>query len=495
MRQETLPVEEDEGSFDLRWITDRLSFARLAVRRHPVVFLAAIVVPTALGVAASWAIPKRYYVETKLLAPRPDLIAMLTNPGRTFSVDERANSRAALELLRRDNLIAAIRDTGLVAQWRATRPPLLRLKDRIAFGHVLTDAELTDVLVETLKKRFTAYTEPQDDGSGSLTVGLTWNDPQMTVRLLNATLRGFLDFRQSNELAILGESIGILEERLTDARRDLEVALEGAKAAVPRRSARAETTAIPEPAPSPAPDPRLVADLAQVRSSLAGKRRALDELVAFRQRRIEELQTQLTEQRAVYSENHPIVANTRRSLEAVAADSPQIAELRREVADLENRYIQLGGASAELGDGGGTAPTSRGTYGGNTVVAIDPGRLRPAEDFERSRLTAAIARYYSASDRLEGAKLERDSAEASARYRFVVVQPPLKPRGPSNKVLRAAVAVVGLVAGILFGPLAAVAIEARRGRVVQAWQIERSLGLPILAVLPGMPPGDQELQV
>jgi hypothetical protein len=492
MRQETLPVEEDEGSFDLSWITDRLSFTWLAVRRHPIVVLLVIVVPAALGVLAARAIPNRYYVETKLLAPRPDLIATLTNPGRTFSVDERANSRAALELMRRDNLLAAIRDTGLVAQWRATRTPLLRLKDRIAFGRELTDTELTDVLVDTLKKRFTAYTEPQDDGSGSLTVGLTWNDPQMTIRLLNATLRGFLDFRQSNELAILGESIGILEERLTDARRDLEAALEGAKAAVPRRSARAETAAIPEPAPTPTLDPRLVADLAQVRSSLAGKRRALDELVAFRQRRIEELQTQLTEQRAVYSENHPIVANTRRSLEAVAADSPQIAELRREVADLENRYIQLGGASAEVGDGG-TAATARGTYG-STVVAIDPGRLRPAEDFERSRLTAAIARYYSASDRLEGAKLERDSAEASARYRFVVVQPPLKPRGASNKVLKAAVGIGGFIAGILFGPLSAVAIEVRRGRVVQPWQIERSLGLPILAVLPGVRPGDQELK-
>ena len=479
MRQEKPTGEEEEGSFDLSWIGDRLSYAWLAVRRHLALVLVPAVALTALGLLTAWVMPNRYYVETRLLAPRTDLIAMLTNPGRTVGADSRANSRAALEILRRDNLVAAIHETGLVEHWRRTRSPILQLKDRIAFGHDPTDAELTDALVDTLKKRLTAWTAPQDDGSGSLTVGLTWSDPAMTVRLLNASLKGFLDFRQGTELAILGESIAILEERLTDARRELEVALAGARAAVPRRTVTSPVETSPSRAVTP--DPRALADLVQLRSSLAMKRRALDELVSFRQRRIEELQTQLSEQRAVYSDSHPIVANTRRSLEAIAADSPQITELRREVADLEARYVQRGGAAADLSD----AATAARAPGGSTVVVPLDSRLRPTEDLERSRLTAAIARYYGVSDRLEGAKLERDSALASARYRFVVVQPPLYPRKRSNGTVKLALQAGGLLAGVLLGLTLAIAAEARRGRIVQPWQVERGLGLPILAVVPG----------
>lgn len=478
----------EEGSLDLSWVGDRLSYAWRAVRRHPVAYAVSVAITCALGFLAASLIPNRYYVETKLLAPRPDLIASVTNPGRTLSTDSRANSRATLEILRRDNLLAAIRETDLLAQWRATRPGVLRLKDRLVFGRELSDAELTDVLVDTLKKRLTAYTQPQDDGSGSLTVGLTWNDPRMAVKLLNSVLKGFLDFRQSTELAILDESIAILEERLTESRRELEVAVAASRAAAPRRVARTELA--PSAETPRGADARTIADLAQARSALMVKRRALDDLVSFRQRRIEELQTQLAEQKAVYSENHPVVANTRRSLEAIASDSPQIAELRREVAELEARYVERGGSLADLADGG--AASRQASSGGTVVVPIDPSRLRPAEDFERSRLTAAIARYYGVSDRLEGARLERDSALASARYRFVVVQPPLVPRGPSNTALKLALRLGGFVAGLLLGLAAAIAIEVRRGRVVQPWQVERGLGLPILAALPAAALPDQE---
>jgi capsular polysaccharide biosynthesis protein len=43
----------------------------------------------------------------------------------------------------------------------------------------------------------------------------------------------------------------------------------------------------------------------------------------------------------------------------------------------------------------------------------------------------------------------------------------------------------GLLAGVLLGLTLAIAAEARRGRIIQPWQVERGLGLPILAVVPG----------
>ena len=48
---------------------------------------------------------------------------------------------------------------------------------------------------------------------------------------------------------------------------------------------------------------------------------------------------------------------------------------------------------------------------------------------------------------------------------------------------RIVLVVLGVLAAPLFGIAAAVALELRRGRLVEAWQLPRSLGLPVLAVL------------
>jgi len=50
--------------------------------------------------------------------------------------------------------------------------------------------------------------------------------------------------------------------------------------------------------------------------------------------------------------------------------------------------------------------------------------------------------------------------------------------------MKVAMQIGGLFVGLLVGFAAAIAAENRRGRVVQPWQVERGLGLPILAVVP-----------
>lgn len=464
--------DDDEDAMELGPIRDWLSYAGRAIRARPVVVLASFLFTTAAFGLLAWAMPDRYYVETKLLAPRPDLIAILANPGRALSAEPRATSRAVLEILRRDNLVAVIRETGLLQQWRQTRPFVLRLKDRILLGKSdFSDDELTDILVGTLESRLSAYTEQQDDGSGTLTAGLTWTDRDMAVRLLKAVMDGFREFRESTDMAIVGESIAILEDRLAGARRDLEQALSGARPAPPRVDRRAVKPLPPEPVSEQA------IELARLRSAIATKRRALEELQSYRQRRITELQTQLSEQRAVYSETHPVVQNIKRTLEAVSAEPPEVGALRREIAEVEARFLARGGTTADLE---GMAPPSTPSVA-SAVLPLLATPLEPGRDYERSRLTAAVARYYGISDRLEGARLERDAARASARYRFVVVRPPLLPRKPSNRGIKTAIRLAGAIAGLAAGGLAAVALEARRGRIVQRWQVERGLGLPVLA--------------
>jgi len=84
------------------------------------------------------------------------------------------------------------------------------------------------------------------------------------------------------------------------------------------------------------------------------------------------------------------------------------------------------------------------------------------------------------SDRLNVAMLERDAAGAAFKYRYVVSWPaelPLNPTSPSAPRYFG----LGLLGSILLSLLVVTALELRRGRVNQRWQILRQLGLPILA--------------
>jgi hypothetical protein len=176
-----------------------------------------------------------------------------------------------------------------------------------------------------------------------------------------------------------------------------------------------------------------------------------------------------------------VVQNIRRSLEALSVDSPQLAALRQELRELETQYVRKGGTPDELD----RAAPRRSTSSAPAVIAALEGPTRdPGEEYARSRLAAAIARYYSIVDRLEALRLERDAARASIKHRFLVVRPALRPRNPMNGKVKLLVPIAGAFAGLALGALVAVALELRRGRVVQAWQVERGLGLPILAELP-----------
>jgi len=473
------PDDDDDVSFDFTLLRDWASYARRAVRRQWL----AVFVATALGLGSAafltWAIPDRYYVDARLLVQRPDVIAILSNPGRPLASDPSAATRAVSDMVqRRENLLALIRQTGLLQHWRATRPPVGQLRDFLVFRQTLDDEALTEVLVGTLEKRLVAWGK-----DGSVTIAVTWHDPEMAYRLVDAALQNFLETRHVNEMAILGESISLLEERLTEAQQGLDEALSGARSAAAKRPAPSSGVAV-RPA-LPAPDEGSV-ELARLRSAIGAKRRAVEDLVSFRDRRIAELQARLAEQKAVYAESHPVVATIRRSLEALAVDSPQLAELRQELQELEARYLARGGTAAESDEASLARPAP--PPSAPAIIAALEGPTRdPNEDYARSRMAAAITRYYSAVDRLEAARVERDAARASIKYRYVVVRPALRPRETANRLLKRAIWIAGPLGGLLLGVLVAVGRELRRGRIAERWQIERGLKIPILAELPATP--------
>jgi len=461
-------AEEEEGTLDPGILRDWFSYAWRAVRRR----LPTILFAAALGGAASafvwWATPDRYHVEARVLAQRPDVVSVLS-VGRSPGADAVAVTRSVSDVVeRRDNLLALVGQAGLVEHRRANPAPLERLKARLGLGYSLGDEQLTEVLVSELESSLSAQAR-----DGTVAIELTWDDPEMAYRLLEAALQNFLETRHVNEMAILGDSISLLEQRLTEAERGLELAMQDVRSLPPARRRSASLPAAARSGPSSL-------ELVRMLSAIAEKRRAVDDLVSFQNRRTAELQTRLMEQKAIYADSHPAVANIRRSLEAVAAESPQLAALRREIQEDQAAYLARGGSPSDLGEGG--APADPGPSASAVILdALQEPARDPKEEYVRSRMATALARYYNVSDRLETLRLQQDAARASIKYRYLVVRPPLRPGRPVNETLKTMVLVGGALGGLFVGVLAALGLELGGGRIAQAWQVERALGLPVLA--------------
>jgi hypothetical protein len=98
------------------------------------------------------------------------------------------------------------------------------------------------------------------------------------------------------------------------------------------------------------------------------------------------------------------------------------------------------------------------------------------------RVREARARYASMLDRLSAAQLERDSARAAFKHRYNVTWPAELPKEPfSPKPLK--IFGLGSVAVLLFVLLCGAAPDLWSGKIIQRWQIERSLDLPVLTEL------------
>jgi hypothetical protein len=250
--------------------------------------------------------------------------------------------------------------------------------------------------------------------------------------------------------------------------------------------------ASPTPSPEPAPPPQTSfaaapaaneAELAQLKFLLNSKKRALADLEDFRSRRLSELNTQLTEQKVQYSDQHPIVIDTLHRIETTKQDSPQMVQVRSDIEQLTQEYKRKGGL----------APDSlvEPTRGMRAVRRVAPAQVSaalsnadlvddPAVDFARNNLRVAAAKNEELMMRIDSARIEQDTARAAFKYRFSVVRPASVPKDPIKpNVLILVVITLALALG---GALTIGALrEASRGRYVEAWQVERSLGLRVLA--------------
>lgn len=399
-----------------------------------------------LGVAATvgyylWREPT-YRVDAKILAQRSQAL-----PSAVRAVYEDVPTRSAWEMMhRRDGLIAIVRQARLLPEQQVPGGPsgeaAVTPAPPVPANGV--DDPLEKVL-RTLDEQLRVTTE-----EGIISVSLDWPDPAQAYQIVQGVVSNFLEARHLQEVTAIDEVMAVLRARAAQLRTEVDEATEDVRnrTPAPRPTARARQ-------PS--------AELLRLQSMLEAKGRAIQDVEEFRRRRLADLQAQLDQARNTMSDAHPTVISLRKDIEALGRESPQIQALREEERTLRRQYGQ-GLAHEGIG------------YLPSAAVPQALAQVSPEED---PRVRHVRVQYEQILTRINSAQVELDAARAAFKYRYSVVWPPQLPSEPISPDPRK-LSVLGGLASLLLALLAAAAPDLARGRIVERWQVEKSLGLDVI---------------
>jgi uncharacterized protein involved in exopolysaccharide biosynthesis len=473
--------------FDWGQLKDYAGYVKRAVRRHWLMALITFLVTAVLSLAAAKLLPRTFYTETKLLPRRAATIAALVNPERAHVLNPDppnpmrppnevdAQTKAAAEaVLRQGNLVKIIKKVNLLDRWETTRPPLLRAKDAVMrmISRPMDEDERMDSMVGTLQKKLSVNTE-----DGKVTIGVQWGDPQLAYELVDQAARSFLEAREQEELSSIDDAVAILEaheRQAAEAVRESYDEFEKTFSAIMLERRRVVG------------DPRLLPkfsatdqELAQLRFLIRAKRRAIADAEVQHNQRITEMQDELAQKREMYAPDHPAVVELETRVAALRQGSPQVKALRGEEKEMLAEYSDMGGKALPFPDEPVPDP-----YGLERVLMglLPAVSENPSAAVTLEKLRSRLGAQQQILRRIDAAKLERDIAAKSFKYRFTHLVPPEFPRKPMkpNAML---ISIIGVFAGLVLGVFAALARDVLSGRVLESWQVERGLGVPVLAEL------------
>jgi hypothetical protein len=461
---------ESAELFDWALIGSYAMFALHSIRRHKLLFLLVSLGIVVLSLGLMVSLPKTYRVQTTLQAQRNQIMPALSNPTRAIPMDADAPTRLAAETVQRyDNLVALIQQTEFIKNWPLHRAPLPRLKDalrRILFKHP-THEDQVDNFVYYLREKLWVST-----GEGTVTIGIDFPDANLAYRLVDGAMQNFLEARHAADVSSIAEAITILEGRAEQAQQALTASLQQLQALRDEQEARGGPRVRRSVAAARAPAP-IDPEASRLLVTAQSKRRAVADLEEFRRHRVAELQNRLQEQRANFSENHPAILDIQQSLEAMRHESTQVTVLKRELAPLE----------AELKKRGVVDPA--GSEVGRPTPLVIQAELDRREDedsqigYAKEQVRFALATYNSFHDRIEGARLELDSARAAFKYRYTIIHPAQKPRRPVKPKPKLVLG-ASLIAGLALALLSTTLVDLRSRKLLENWQVERQLGLPLI---------------
>jgi len=502
-----------EQLIDFSQIANYAGFLGRSLGRHKMLAVVTVVLVLAMTVAAARLMPKTYHVGTKLLAQRNAVMAALSNPGRAVPWDADAPTRAAAEtVLKRDNLIALIKQTNAMEEWERTRAPVLRLKDWLMpyiTGHTPTAEEKLEAMIGLLESRMIVVAGPV--GDGTVTIDLDWPDPQTAFHLVEGAQQAFLEARQKAETAAIGESIAILERYSAslhdDVNRTLSELQRTQRGFAPARLSTARTRlslagglpTVVTTTGNTSLDAALDAnpENSRLKSVIADKRTELTRLEETRQRQLSDAQGRLAQLMTVYTASHPSVLSAQQNITALSRETPQAVTLRAEIDEMQR---ELDARMSTAADEQIKASLDRSNAAAQKARAADEAAARQEQaaqaqqdtvdrtgnkdvaEFATLRLRSELNQLESVLERTDGARIELAVSQAAFKYRYSVIRPAQVPRNPIRPDIRLVVA-GGIIGALLMMLVAVVGRDMLSRRILESWQVERQLGLPILGSL------------
>jgi hypothetical protein len=488
--EDDLDDDGESATNQAELIASYAAFARHALKRRWIVSLTVFsaLMGMTLAVAKLW--PRTYHCESRFIA-QPNLFA--PHSGAQSGYD--ALGGAADVILRHESLEAIIKQTGLVKSWPVTRPPLLKAKDHVMAwlrGETSED-DTRKMLVGTLESKLFVQTT----GNAAI-ISVDWQDPHAAAEIVEAAEQNFLESRHVAEISTIAEYISILEAHAIKVRDEiynisdqLQKLREERRADAEKKVAerRADTK---EAVPALALPRRNLArkpigedeDLARAKVMLEAKQRAISELEADRNQRLLNLRGKLAELESQYTAVHPLIVDTKRTIQSLSHETPQVTSLRGEVRDLENELKRRTAESEVAANGlAGSGGTALG------AAAADPlpteiMRLADDEDLDpavTAQFRYAVTNYTRLRDEISTARIDLDTAQAAFSHRYKIVVPPEAP-GKAIKPKVPLVLGAGIVGAVFMALLAAILAELRAGKIIERWQVQQ-IELPVLAEL------------
>src|SRR5579883_680095 len=328
---------EDDDGIDLEGVRDITQFVLRAPRRHLKLALAAFVAFASLGLAVAMVMPRVYNSQTRLLAQSSTLLRALSGSNPETTKADNPIGNAADTITRYDNLVALVKQAGLVERFFETRPPALRFKDKVmswlsGSSRQLSDEDKIRMLVGVLENRLVVFT----DGA-TLTLSADWGDPKTAYDLVILVQKNFLEARYDSDVAAITDSITVLQDHADKELAKVDAALGDYEALMADRvqragAARAQPAPVylpqgqaagPAPATSPAADP----DLAM---ALEEKRRQVRMMEEDRQHMIDAARQQLLQAQVTLTPMHPTVIALQQRLDALNQPSPELLKMKEE---------------------------------------------------------------------------------------------------------------------------------------------------------------------
>jgi uncharacterized protein involved in exopolysaccharide biosynthesis len=433
---ELLPLEA------IPWRGVAALFGR-ALRRHWLAIAAVTMLFTAVGVAAAKYLPRTYVGESRLLVRKgTSTMAAITDPRRAIVPGFDNPAQAAVELaLSRQALESIVRDADLVAHFKANRPPLLALVDRlrVAVSGPMNPDDEFDAVVGLVQGRLRVSLAEE-----VVRMRIEWTDAEGVERILTQAVQAFMTERQRLDIESIETSHSILQTAVAAMRVQVGeqvVAFQRARASVLGANA---ATIRSRPVTS--------LSVGQLRDRLLERRAYREELERQRRQRTAALEVQLSQQAETMGPSHPDRIATERALAGLMTEDESLRRARNEESASFDAFVAAGG--------------SLDVFGESAVdeSPLDPAAARPDDDptviAARAELRIRVDGYQDLTMRLENARLELETARAAMPFRYMLTHPPERPRKPVAPAVP--IIVMGaLFAGLFSGFLLALAMRIR----------------------------------